>query len=83
MKVVVVVPSSLIGNFRDELRLQCADEEYIVILKDVTKSLNPEINFIENNEDSNKKIDKNYKIYSYHKFIKLCNEKKIKLKIHY
>ena len=30
--------------------------------------------------DSDKKINKNYTIYSYHKFIELCEKKKIGIK---
>ena len=82
MNVIVVVPSSLIGNFRDELRSQCADNEYInETNRQSLKQMSPNNKLYKKIiKESDKKINKFYTIYSYHKFIKLCEEKKIKLK---
>lgn len=82
MNLIVVVPAALIGNFRDELRSKCADEEYISVSKrEILKKINPRNKLYQQIlYDSNKKIDRHYKIYSYHKFISLCEENKIKLK---
>ena len=82
MTIIVVVPSALIGNFRDELRSQCADEEYMVESKrQLLKTLKPRTKLYKKIiEDSDKKINRSYKIYSYHKFIKLCEQNRIKLK---
>jgi superfamily II DNA or RNA helicase len=81
-KIIVVLPASLVGNFRDELRSQCpgdiyiskTDREELNILKPKSKKYKKII------EESDKKINKFYTIYSYHKFIQLCENKKIKLK---
>ena len=81
--IIVVLPAALIGNFRDELRSQCPQGvEYITKTQNnQLKNLKPTDKIFKNIiEDSNKKIDENYTIYSYHKFIELINDKKIKLK---
>jgi superfamily II DNA or RNA helicase len=81
--IMVVLPASLIGNFMDELRSQCpGDEEYLnktdrkklVELKPDDKEYQK---IIEKSED---KINKYYTIYSYHKFVELTQNNKIKLK---
>lgn len=81
-KVIVVLPASLVGNFRDELRSQCPGDEYI------SQSEREELNILRPKStkykniiaESDKKINKFYTIYSYHKFIQLCEDKKMKLK---
>ena len=81
--IIVVLPAALIGNFRDELRSQCPqDIDYITEKqKNQLKNLKPTDKEFKNIiEISNNKIDQNYKIYSYHKFIELIDNKKIKLK---
>lgn len=72
-KAVVVVPASLKGNYRDELRTMCTGSKYITDAerKNITK---------ETIDKSNKRIDENYNIYSYNKFMTLAAEKKISLK---
>ena len=73
--IVVVLPASLIGNFKDELRSPCAGDNYMTTA---------ERNSLENlTSDERKKlmkkteerIKKYYTIMSYHKFV----EKKISL----
>ena len=81
-KIMVVLPASLVGNFRDELRSQCPGNVYI------SKSDREELNILKPKSkkykeiiiQSDKKINKFYTIYSYHKFIQLCEDKKMKLK---
>lgn len=82
LKITVVVPASLIGNFRDELRSKCADESYISDKnRKRLKKIKPDSEeFKKIIKKSNQKINKFYKIYSYHKFIMLCKINKIKLK---
>lgn len=79
--IVVLVPAALIGNFRDELRSQCAGEEYLTnterkALKQLLPSENRYKKII---EKSDRRIDKYYKIYSYHKFVMLASKKPFKL----
>jgi len=81
--VIVVLPAALIGNFRDELRSQCPqDTNYITDKqKNDLKNFKPsDKEFKEIIKLSDQKIDKNYTIYSYHKFVELIDNKKIKLK---
>lgn len=80
-KIVVVVPASLKGNFRNELRTQCAGNAYLT--NDERKKLSEHhpsdkeyMNII---KKSDERIDKHYKIYSYNKFIELASEDEISL----
>jgi superfamily II DNA or RNA helicase len=82
MKIIVVLPASLIGNFRDELRSGCGGEFYLSnadrnILKTLKSSSRIYKNII---KKSDKIINTCYKIYSYHIFVDMCKENKIKLK---
>jgi superfamily II DNA or RNA helicase len=84
LKIMVVLPAALIGNFRNELRSLCAGEEYISNSdrKKLSK-LSPNDNMYKKIiEKSNKIIDRYYTIYSYHKFIMLTKKNKISLKEH-
>lgn len=78
-KLVVVVPAALIGNFRNELRSFCggylSDKE-----EDEIHKLNPkDSRYKQLIKESDKRIDKHYTIYSYHKFVELIIKRKIKL----
>jgi superfamily II DNA or RNA helicase len=82
MKILVILPASLIGNFRDELRSECGGNNYLnqedrSILKGLSSSDKDYKRII---EKSDKMIDMNYTIYSYHKFVELCKNGMIKLK---
>lgn len=81
-KIIVVVPASLIGNFRDELRSPCAGNNYITNReRQKLKKLHPSSNEYENIiEESNRRIDRYYKIYSYNKFVSLASDNKLSLK---
>lgn len=81
-KIIVVVPASLIGNFRGELRSKCAGNTYLTDmerekLKELAPS-NPEYKKII--KKSNDIIDEYYNIYSYHKFVQLLEDNKLSLR---
>ena len=81
-RIIVVVPASLKGNFRNELRSSCADDNY---LKDNEKKLLAKLHpsdkkYKEIIAKSDERIDNFYEIYSYHKFVELIKLKKINLK---
>ena len=73
--IMVILPAALIGNFKDELISKCPGENVYITDQESNKL---------NDKDIMKKVDerieKYYKIYSYHKFIELVQENKIKLK---
>ena len=80
--IIVVLPASLKGNFRSELRSECAGDAYLTKAeRQKLKLLHPSSdeykNIIKLSDD---RIDKFYKIYSYNKFIDNIKDKKIKLK---
>jgi superfamily II DNA or RNA helicase len=79
-KIVVIVPASLIGNFRNELRSQCVGEEYLTNKeRNKLKKMYPrDIEYKEIIKKSNERIDKYYNIMSYHKFLR--DYKKINLR---
>lgn len=81
-KIIVVLPASLKGNFRSELRSECAGDSYITKAeRQKIKLLHPSSKeYKEIIEISDKRIDKNYKIFSYNKFIEGVKNKEIKLK---
>ena len=82
MKIMVVLPASLIGNFKNELRSECPKEDYISQRsRKLLEKLKPTDCKFENIiNKSNRKIDKFYKIHSYHKFTELVKDNKIRLK---
>lgn len=81
-KIMVLVPASLVGNFRNELRTSCAGNNYLSAQeRQLLKTLHPTSKeYKEIIEKSDERIDKYYNIYSYHKFINLCKEGKMNLK---
>lgn len=82
MNITVVLPASLIGNFRDELRSKCGGDEYMTDNeRKELQTLKPRSSkFRQIIKKTNNRIDKYYDIYSYHIFVELCEQKKIKLK---
>lgn len=81
-KIVVVLPASLKGNFRGELRSLCADNNYLKAnerkrLSELHPS-DPEYKDII--KESDKRIDAVYSIYSYNKFIQLAENNMLNLK---
>lgn len=81
-QIVVLVPASLKGNFRNELRSSCVDNEYISLNdRKKLKLLSPKSEEYKSIiAKSDLKINKYYNIYSYHKFIQLVETKKINFK---
>jgi len=78
MKIMIVLPASLISNFRNELRSFCPGEYiYITQKEKMIQSDNKEYNNIIKKSDE--RIDKYYTIYSYHIFIKEINKGLINL----
>jgi hypothetical protein len=81
-RIVFVLPASLKGNFRNELRGQCGGNEYLTDReRRRLEKLEPgesEYNEIINNSD--KRIDKYYDIYSYNKFIEYAKEGSMSLR---
>jgi len=80
-RIVVVVPASLKGNFRDELRSPCAGNEYLSnkerkILGDLHPSSKEYKSII---QKSDERIDRYYDIYSYNTFVELAMSRKMKL----
>jgi superfamily II DNA or RNA helicase len=84
LKIMVVLPAALIGNFRNELRSLCAGEEYISNSdrKKLSKLDPNDMMYKKIIEKSDKIINRYYTIYSYHKFIMLTKKDKISLKDH-
>jgi hypothetical protein len=80
MNIVVVLPAALMGNFLTELRSECPGDEYITHDERLKiKNLKPDdITFKKIIEKSNERIEKYYTIYSYHKFVALINDNKIR-----
>lgn len=72
-RIIVVLPASLKGNFRNELRSLCANNEY---MKDNERkeisTLNPkDKRYKEIMTITDERINKYYEIYSYNKFVEL------------
>lgn len=81
-KIMVVVPASLIGNYRNELRSNCAESKYLKsserkLLKQYHPMSKEYKAIIQKSDD---RIDKVYRIYSYNKFIQLADEKELNLR---
>lgn len=80
LNIIYVLPAALMGNLLTELRSECTEEEYMTNnerneIKNLKYTDNKYKTIIER---SNKRIEKYYTIYSYHKFVALIQENKIK-----
>jgi hypothetical protein len=66
-KILVVLPASLKGNFRTELRSMCAGESYLTNKeRERLSKLHPsDVKYKDIIKESDKKIDKVYQIFSY------------------
>jgi len=82
LKIVIVVPASLIGNFRKELRSSCGGDNYIMDSeRDLLNQYNPDsAKFKAIIKRSDNEIDKIYNIMSYNKFVDEIKNKKFKFK---
>lgn len=80
--IMVVLPASLKGNFRSELRSLCTGQNYLSDRERAElKKLHPsDPEYKEIIERSDERIDKYYTIYSYNKFVDLLKQKKLSLK---
>ena len=78
--IVIVLPAALIGNFITELMSECAGTKYITKTErtKLKKTKPDEQEYKDIMKHVLKRIEKKYTIYSYHKFVNLINENKIK-----
>ena len=81
-KIMVLVPASLKGNFRGELRTPATGSEYLKPEeRKKLANLHPsDPEFINIIQKSDERIDQYYTIYSYNKFTELALDGKINLK---
>jgi SNF2 family DNA or RNA helicase len=81
-KIVVVVPASLIGNYRNELRSPCAGQNYLTNKeRDLLKQYHPMSDeYTQIIRKSDERIDEYYTIYSYNKFVKLAEMGELNLR---
>lgn len=80
-RVIAVMPASLIGNFYKELRSECTGDAYVSSKeRNILKTLDPlSDDYTELIEEINERIDEDYEIYSYHKYVELILTKKLNL----
>lgn len=81
--IMVVLPAALIGNFKGELMSNCPGENLYVTENEKKELMELEHNskkFKEIMSNVDTRINKYYQIYSYHKFVDLVQQNKIKLK---
>lgn len=81
-KIIVVLPASIKGGFRSELRSPCTGQQYLSDQeRNKLRLLDPSsADYKELIKKSDEKINKYYTIYSYNKFIDLVKMKKIVLR---
>jgi superfamily II DNA or RNA helicase len=82
-KIMVVLPAALIGNFVGELISPCPGENIYITENERELLKKYKINSSDYNkvmDKVNSRIENHYTIYSYHKFVELVQENKIKLK---
>ena len=81
--IIIILPAALIGNFKDELISNCPGENVYITDNERDKLKNVDHGSKEYDEimlKVDERIKKYYTIYSYHKFVDLVQENKIKLK---
>jgi len=80
MNIVFVLPAALKGNIFTEIRSECTGSNYVTVdeRKQLKKLQPTDVEYNNIITKINKRIDKYYTIYSYHKFVALINENKIK-----
>lgn len=81
--IIVVLPAALIGNFKDELISSCPGENIYITENENNKlkdTVHGSTEYKEIMSKVDERIEKYYTIYSYHKFVDLVQENKIKLK---
>jgi len=80
-RIVFVLPASLKGNFKNELRGLCGGNDYMTPAERIKLAkLQPgDDEYLDIIKKSDKRIEKYYDIYSYNKFIEYAQEGKMKL----
>jgi hypothetical protein len=80
LNIIIVLPAALVGNFVSELRSECPGDEYLTKEeRNKLQNYKPgDLQFEKIIKKSNERIQKYYTIYSYHKFVALIQEEKIK-----
>ena len=80
--VIFIVPASLVGNVYKEFRSECTGTKYMSNAeRSKLSKLSPQSKEYQKLlEQINSRIDENYKIYSYHKYVDLIVSKQINLK---
>jgi superfamily II DNA or RNA helicase len=81
-RIIVVVPASLRGNYRNELRSHCTGNTYITEKeRDLLSKLDPsDKKYMEIIDKTDERIDEYYEIYSYNKFVELIENGNLNLK---
>ena len=81
-RVIFIVPASLVGNVYKEFRTKCAGNKYVKSSeRKILDKINPSTTeYIDLVEKINKRIDKDFEIYSFHKYVQLVKTNKINLK---
>lgn len=80
--ILIILPAALIGNFKDELMSNCPGENIYITENENNKLKEIDHGSVEYKEIMKKvdeRINQYYTIYSYHKFISLVQDNKIKL----
>jgi hypothetical protein len=80
-KIIFVLPASLIGNFKNELRGLCGGNDYLTQSErmKLTKFQPGDEEYIDIIEKSDERINKVYNIFSYNKFIENVKDGSMKL----
>jgi len=80
-RIIVVLPASLKGNFKNELRGLCGGDNYLTPAERIklTKYQPSDDEYMEIIERSDKRIEKYYDIYSYNKFIEYAKDGTMRL----
>lgn len=81
-RIIVVVPASLRGNFRNELRGFCTGNTYMTEKerKEISKLNHDDDRYMEIIENTDNRIDEYYEIYSYNKFVEMIEGETLNLK---
>lgn len=80
-RIIFVLPASLKGNFKNELRGLCGANDYMTVAErtKLSKYQPGDDEYMEIIKKSDKRIDEYYDIYSYNKFIEYSKEGSMKL----
>lgn len=81
-RLIIVVPASLRGNFRNELRSLCTGESYMTNKeREILNKLDPsDKKYMEIIDKTDERINKHYELYSYNKFVELIENENLNFK---